>query len=111
MKNNALWYAKAVQEKCGELRIVIEFVDGTVLGVVHTSGSHIVLLVVCYEHKRKHGIKFLLISGPEKMVLHCCDLMKGVRHDWKLYSRLNMDKGLEETASIHGRQFCMHEDF
>lgn len=89
---------------------MIGFIDGTVLRVARPSGIHMMQLVGYNGHKRKHGIKFQIVSGPDGMVLNCYGPMEDHRHELILCSRSSMDEELEETLSIHGRQFCVFED-
>jgi len=104
------FYAGAIYAKGGALKHCVGLIDGTVIGISRPSGGYMQQLVAYNGHKKKHALKFQVISAPDGLVLHCYGPMEGRRHDWTLYAKSMVDDLLESSLSLNGKQYCIFGD-
>eukprot|EP00171_Calliarthron_tuberculosum_P002315 IDg2315t1 len=53
--------------------------------------------VMYNDHKRKHALKYQVVTAPDRLILHAAGPLEGRKHDWTLYLRSGLD---EELASL-----------
>lgn len=109
-KNRLQLYADATYAKGGALKTCVGLIDGTLIGISRSGGGYMQQLVAYNGHKKKHALKFQVISAPDGLVLHCYGPMEGRRHDWTLYAKSDVDDLLETSLNYYGKQYCIYGD-
>ena len=110
LENRLELYANSIFEKGGALKSCVGFIDGTVIGIARPSPTYMQQLVAYDGHKRKHGLKYQVISAPDGLILHCFGPMEGRRHDWTLYVESGVEEELQSALNFGGKKYCIYGD-
>lgn len=103
-------YAAAISREAGPSGVadVALFMDGKLHAIQRPGGG---LQRVCYDgHKRRHGLRFQLIVGPDGIQYHMCGPFEARRGDWWLYSQSGVDEQLVPALTVNGTQHIIYTD-
>ena len=85
------------------------FIDGTVIGMARTGSD--AMQRDCYNgHKRKHALKYQVVTTPDGMMFHISRPVVGRRHDWYMYMQSGLDEILAVALDYAGTRYCIYGD-